>query len=56
MSKLNYLIILLGGALEYLLNALKVKQLTGARAVGGFGILGSNKKKLMFKVGSLSVW
>ena len=55
MSKLTYLITLWGGAQEYLLSALQVQQLTAARAVCGFGSWGWNKKKLLDKVGWLSV-
>ena len=56
MSKLNYLITLWGGgAQQYLLSALQVKQLTAARTVCGFGCWTWSKKRLLDKVGWLSV-
>jgi hypothetical protein len=55
MSKLTYLITLWGGAQQYLLSALQVQQLTAARAVCGFGCWGWSKKRLLDKVGWLSV-
>ena len=55
MSKLMYLITLWGGAQEYLLSALQVQQLTAARAVCGFGSWGWSKRKLLDRVGWLSV-
>ena len=55
MSKLMYLITLWGGAQEYLLSALQVQQLSAARAVCGFGSWGWTRKKLLDRVGWLSV-
>ena len=55
MSKLSYLITLWGGAQQYLLSALQVKQLAAARAVCGFGCWSWSKKRLLDKVGWLSV-
>ena len=55
MSKLMYLITLWGGAQQYLLGALQVQQLTAARVVCGFGCWGWSKKRLLDKVGWLSV-
>ena len=55
MSKLTYLIILWGGAQQYLLNALQVQQLVVARLVCGFGCLRWSKRKLLDKVGWLSI-
>ena len=55
MSKLTYLIILWGGAQQYLLNALQVQQLVAARLVCGFGCLRWSKRKLLDKVGWLSI-
>jgi hypothetical protein len=54
-SKLVYLITLWGGAQQYLLKALLVQQLTAARVVCGFKCLGWSKKKLLDRVGWLSV-
>ena len=55
MSKLVYLITLWGGAQQYLLNALQVQQLTAARTVCGFNSWGWSKKKLLDKVGWMSI-
>ena len=55
MSKLTYLITLWVGAQQYLLSALQVQQMTAARAVCGFGCWGWSKKRLLDKVGWLSV-
>ena len=55
MSKLAYLITLWGGSQQYLLGALQVQQLTAARAVCGFGCWSWSRKKLLDKVGWLSV-
>jgi hypothetical protein len=55
MSKLVYLITLWGGAQQYLLKALQVQQLTAARAVCGFQCWGWTRKKLLDKVGWMSV-
>ena len=55
MSKLTYLITLWGGAQQYLLSALQVQQLAAGRAVCGFGCWGWSRKKLLDKVGWLSV-
>ena len=55
MSKLVYLITLWGGAQQYLLKAILVQQLTAARAVCGFNSWGWSKKKLLDRVGWLSV-
>ena len=54
-SKLVYLITLWGGAQQYLLKALLVQQLTAARVVCGFKCWGWSKKKLLDRVGWLSV-
>ena len=55
MSKLVYLITLWGGAQQYLISALQVQQLVAARAVCGVGCWRWSKKKLLDKVGWLSV-
>ena len=55
MSKLAYLITLWGGAQQYLLNAVQVQQLAAARAVCGFGCWRWSKRKLLDKMGWLSV-
>ena len=55
MSKMMYLIVVWGGAQQYLLSALQVQQMTAARAVCGFGCWGWSKKRLLDKVGWLSV-
>ena len=55
MSKLMYLIVVWGGAQQYLLSALQVQQLTAARAVCGFGSWGWSKKRLLDRTGWLSI-
>ena len=55
MSKMVYLITLWGGAQQYLLKALQVQQLTAARAVCGFFSHGWSRRKLLSRVGWLSV-
>ena len=55
MSNMVYLITLWGGAQQYLLKALLVQQLTAARTVCGFHCYGWSKKKLLDRVGWLSV-
>ena len=55
MSKLVYLITLWGSAKQYLLKAIMFQQLTAARAVCGFNSWGWSKKKLLDRVGWLSV-
>jgi hypothetical protein len=55
MSKLVYLITLWGGAQQYLMNALQVQQLVAARPVCGVGCWRWSKRKLLDKVGWLSV-
>ena len=55
MSKLVYLITLWGGAQKYLLKGLQVQQLTAARTVCGFFSKWWSKKKLLDRVGWLSV-
>lgn len=55
MSKMVYLITLWGGAQQYLLKALQVQQNTAARTVCGFCSHGWSKKKLLNRVGWLSV-
>ena len=54
-SKLSYLITLWGGSKQYLLNILQVQQLTAARLVCGFGSWKFSRRKLLDKVGWLSV-
>ena len=54
-SKLVYLITLWGSAQQYLLKALQVQQLTAARTVCGFNSWGWSKKKLLDKVGWMSI-
>ena len=54
-SKLVYLITLWGGAQQYLLKSLQVQQLTAARTVCGFHSRSWSKKKLLDRVGWLSV-
>ena len=44
-----------GGTQKYLLSALQVQQLTAARAVCGYGCWGWSKRKLLDRVGWLSV-
>ena len=55
MSKMVYLINLWGGAQQYLLKKLQVQQLTAARTVCGFVSFGWSKKKLLSRVGWLSI-
>jgi hypothetical protein len=55
MSKLAYLITLWGGAQQYLISAVQVQQLAAARAVCGFGCWRWSKRKLLDRVGWLSV-
>ena len=55
MSKLVYLITVWGGAQEYLLTVLQVQQLTAARAVCGLYSRFWSKRKLLSRVGWLSV-
>ena len=55
MSKMVYLITIWGGAQQYLLKILLVQQLTAARAVCGFQSWGWSKKKLLDKLGWMSV-
>ena len=55
MSKLNYLITVWGGAQEYLLDAIQVQQLAGARVVCGFNSRFWSKRRLLNQVNWLSV-
>ena len=55
MSKLTYLITLWGGAQGYILDAVQVQQLAAARAVCGFKCWRWSKRKLLGKLGWLSV-
>ena len=55
MSKLTYLITLWGGAQQYLLRALQVQQLAAARLVCGVESGKWSKRKLLDRVGWLSV-
>ena len=55
MSKLVYLICVWGGAQEYLLDLLQVQQLTAARIVCGFCSRFWSRKKLLSRVGWLSI-
>ena len=55
MSKLMYLMVVWGGAQQYLLSALQVQQLTAARAVCGFACWGWSKKRLLDRTGWLSI-
>ena len=55
MSKVVYFISVWGGAQEYLLNVLQVQQLTAARTVCGFHSRFWSKRKLLTKVGWLSI-
>ena len=55
LSKLVYLITVWGGAKQYLLKALQVQQLNAARAVCGFHSWGWSKRRLLKRVGWLSV-
>ena len=55
MSKLSYLIILWGGAQQYLVRALQVQQLMAARIVCGSSSWRWSRRQLLTKVGWLSV-
>ena len=55
MSKLIYMITVWGGAQQYLLNTLQVQQLSAARTVCGFHSQRWSKKKLLDRVGWLSI-
>ena len=55
MSKVMYLITVWGGAQQYLLKGLQVQQLTAARTVCGFFSRAWSKKRLLEKVGWLSI-
>ena len=55
MSKLIYLITAWGGAQKYLLNVLQVQQLTAARSVLGFCSRYWSRRKLLDRVGWLSI-
>ena len=55
MSKLSYLIILWGGARQYLLKAVQVKQLAAARTVCGAASWRWSRRKLLDRVGWLSI-
>ena len=55
MSKLGYLITLWGGASESLLRAVQVQQLVAARLVVGYGCWRWSRRKLLARVGWLSV-
>ena len=55
MSKLVYLITVWGGAQQYLLKALQVQQCTAARTVCGYFSRGWSKKKLLDRLGWLSI-
>ena len=55
MSMLVYLITVWGGAQQYLLKGLQVQQLIAARTVCGFFSRGWSKKKLLDRVGWLSI-
>ena len=55
MSKLVYLITVWGGASQYLLKAVQVKQLDAARTVCGFNSWGWSRRRLLKKVGWMSV-
>ena len=55
MSKLGYLIILWVGANESLLRAVQVQQLVAARLVIGYGCWRWSRRKLLARVGWLSV-
>ena len=54
-SKLVYLITVWAGAKQYLLKALQVQQLTAARTVCGFHSWGWSKRRLLKRVGWMSV-
>ena len=55
MSKLVYLITLWGGARQNLLSAVQVQQLTAARLVCGHGCWRWSRRKLLDRLGWLSV-
>ena len=55
LSKLVYLITVWGGAKQYLLKALQVQQLNAVRTVCGFHSRGWSKRKLLKRVGWMSV-
>ena len=55
MSKLSYLIILWGGAKQYLVKAVQVKQLAAARAVCGVASWRWSRRELLDRVGWLSI-
>ena len=55
MSKVVYLMPVWGGAQQYLLNGLQVQQLTAARTVCGFLSKWWSKKKLLDRLGWLSI-
>ena len=55
MSKVMYLITVWGGAQQYLLKGLLVQQLAAAMTVCGFSSRGWSKKKLLDRVGWLSI-
>ena len=50
-----YLMVVWGGAQQYLLSALQVQQLTAARTVCGFACWGWSKKRLLDRTGWLSI-
>ena len=54
-SKLTYLITLWGGASQYLINMLQVQQMTAARYVCGAGCWRWSRRRLLARVGWLSV-
>ena len=55
MSRLVYMISVWGGAPQYLLQCLQVQQLTAARIVCGFGCRFWSRRKLLTRVGWLSI-
>ena len=55
MSRILYLITVWGGAQQYLLKEIQVQQLTAARTVCGFNSKAWSKKKLLDKLGWLSI-
>ena len=55
MSKLAYLITLWGGAQQYLVKAVQVKQIAAARAVCGVASWRWSRRKLLDRVGWLSI-
>ena len=54
-SKLVYLITVWGGAQQYLMKALQVQQSTAARTVCGFQSWGWSRRRLLKRVGWMSV-